>query len=259
MKMEKPNTTPEQTTQKAYLIGRSTTTLFDFNFNPPAPVFEHLPEEGLFYCVSSKLIPQGPDARSVVTVLDREIVERYAAEFKSHVQALQAPLCTEALAAGVRAEEQERLQRETMYRAENPDAAELTDFVVGAFRKAFNAAPTSSDRSNFEWQVQRKIQEILEGPINEFPRGNPYLNAVLQREGGLDGGNTDDFKVDTGLPSYGYLVPRLLFDLFLARETGLELVTNSTTERDRANATALLARIESHDLPGYLAFKPTYD
>jgi hypothetical protein len=246
---------------KTYLIGRSTATVFDFSARPPAPVFEQpLPTDGLLYFVSQNLRPAEMRLSGDSVVLPEDAVKEVAGTLKKKVKRLQSGLQLRHLRNAVVQELNQQHLEELEDRAQDPAAYALHDRIVNAITSRDKAPAGSRYETRFDAALRMEVENIMAAPIRQFSRSNPYLDTLVQRgDKNLDGYSTEDFNVDTGLQyndDLCTLVPRLMFDIYLARATNSELVTNSTTRRDFKDAEALLDRIEQGDLAGYLAFRP---
>ncbi|MBW2964582.1 hypothetical protein KY363_03920 [Candidatus Woesearchaeota archaeon] len=251
---------------KTSLIGRSTTTWFDFSSQPPAPVFEiEPPKDGVLYCVSKKVVPAERRDDPAVVVLEQGLVEDYAGRLKAHMNALEARLGISGIREKVKQEIQQEQMEELQYRAENPEEIKLRQAVLGVIMRAFDAVPVNSDKTRLDYEISREVEKVMETPFRMFgsyAQDHAFsLKMTAEGRKHVDGESTESFAVDTGIPGnndLSNLVPRLIFDIYLARETGLELVTNSVTKHEMQNAKALLERIEDHDFAGYLTFAPRY-
>lgn len=235
-----------------HYVGQSTTELFDFYKNPPEPLFEEpVPTDGLLYCISQRVVPQERNRDLAVIVLDRHLVLNYAAQLKEGMGFIRAHLCTSELRHGIEQHLQEERRAEAVERAENPENFAVIDRVFAMMERVFGAFSRGANAS--QYAVNEKIDDILSEPLYQFFKGTGYQQAIIRREKrkGLDAGATQEFNIDTGIPGWT-LMSRLVFDVYVARQIGAEVVTNSSTRRELENARRVLTAIESRDIVRYL-------
>jgi len=253
---------------KTHLIGRSTTTYFNFSTGKPIPVFEDpVPTNGVLMVISEQVVPENYSGIVQPIVLEPEYVQEAAAELKSDMDKLKKGLNVQAITDRIKQEHLELAQEDVRYEAENPRFREAHDRVMGAFTRGLvNAGmklvSSPSSKTKLDYAIESAVEEVLAQPFNLCGKQDPYFDIMRERGGPVDGYSTERFSIDNGLPfngSLGTLVPRLVFDLVLARKLDAELVLNSTTRREMQNAQTLLSHIENHDFAGYMTFQPKYD
>ena len=207
-----------------------------------------------------KVIPTGTKGNPDIVVLSAETLTYYASILKSHMDVLRLKLDTLAIATGVSEELAEQNKENLEYRTKNPEEHEFTQRMIRVFTKSFNTVPTHENKTQYEAEFERRISSILAAPITQTGDASTYIQYASTHTN-TDGLNPDPdtINIDTGIPHEYDLfkvVPRLIFDILIARELELELITNSATEKEMSNAKSLLDSIENEDLVTYLTFTP---
>jgi len=234
---------------KGYLVGLTTTGgMFVFGGQRPEPFYEApLSGDRPLHFVSPQLVPSGFDRDH--SIIPADAFSAYVGRLRSHLEAMGGKISANHL----RQAATEEVNEEVEYDAMNPEEREAREAVIGIFCMMHNARPIDAS-CPVEKRMRRKLTDILDEPLKGYDTGydmgTPWLRIIYPK---LDGGNVwPEGRHDLGVSSY-LPMAQLILDAYIAREMGLELVTNSKTGKLLPKAQCLLGIIESEDLVRYFS------